>query len=70
MTTLAAILTLLPLAFAIGQGSAMQQPLAIAIISGLIVQLPLVLLLMPSVFLVLDGHGRMPKPVSTDRTDS
>lgn len=47
MTTLAAILTLLPLAFALGQGSEMQQPLAIAIISGLVVQLPLVLLLMP-----------------------
>jgi multidrug efflux pump subunit AcrB len=43
MTTIAAILTLLPLAFALGQGSEMQQPLAIAIISGLIVQLPLVL---------------------------
>jgi CzcA family heavy metal efflux pump len=50
MTTLAAILTLLPLAFAIGQGSQMQQPLAIAIISGLVVQLPLVLLLMPVLF--------------------
>jgi len=47
MTTLAAILTLLPLAFAMGQGSAMQQPLAIAIIAGLMLQLPLVLLLMP-----------------------
>ncbi|MDE1900589.1 MAG: efflux RND transporter permease subunit [Alphaproteobacteria bacterium] len=47
MTSLAAILTLLPLAFAIGQGSAMQQPLAIAIISGLLLQLPLVLLAMP-----------------------
>lgn len=47
MTTLAAILTLLPLAFAIGKGSEMQQPLAIAIISGLVVQLPLVLLMMP-----------------------
>jgi CzcA family heavy metal efflux pump len=60
MTTLAAILTLLPLAFAVGQGSAMQQPLAIAIISGLIVQLPLVLLLMPSVFLVFEGRRRLP----------
>jgi multidrug efflux pump subunit AcrB len=49
MTTLAAILTLLPLAFAIGQGSAMQQPLAIAIIAGLLLQLPLVLLAMPVV---------------------
>lgn len=58
MTTLAAILTLLPLAFAIGQGSAMQQPLAIAIISGLIVQLPLVLLVMPSVYLLLLRMGQ------------
>jgi multidrug efflux pump subunit AcrB len=47
MTTLAAILTLLPLAFAIGKGSEMQQPLAIAIISGLVVQLPLALVLLP-----------------------
>ncbi|GIW83277.1 MAG: hypothetical protein KatS3mg105_5084 [Gemmatales bacterium] len=48
MTTLAAILALLPLAMAIGEGSAMQQPLAIAIVSGLVVQLPLVLVLMPA----------------------
>lgn len=48
MTTLAAILALLPLAFAIGQGSAMQQPLAVAIIAGLIVQMPLVLLVLPA----------------------
>lgn len=47
MTTLAAILTLLPLALAIGQGSGIQQPLAIAIISGLLLQYPLVLLAMP-----------------------
>jgi multidrug efflux pump subunit AcrB len=50
MTTLAAILTLLPLAFAIGQGSAMQQPLAVAIISGLVSQLPLVLFVMPVLY--------------------
>jgi multidrug efflux pump subunit AcrB len=50
MTTLATILTLLPLTFAIGQGSAMQQPLAVAIVSGLLVQLPLVLLVMPVLF--------------------
>jgi len=47
MTTLATILALLPLALAIGQGSAMQQPLAIAIISGLIFQMPLVLIVLP-----------------------
>jgi CzcA family heavy metal efflux pump len=49
MTTIAAVLALLPLAFALGQGSAMQQPLAIAIISGLVAQLPLVLLVLPAV---------------------
>jgi multidrug efflux pump subunit AcrB len=47
MTTLAAILTLAPLALAIGQGSGIQQPLAIAIIAGLLLQFPLVLLAMP-----------------------
>ena len=53
MTTIAAMLTLLPLALAIGQGSEMQQPLAIAIISGLIFQLPLVLLVMPVLYSVM-----------------
>jgi multidrug efflux pump subunit AcrB len=53
MTTVAAILALLPLAFALGEGSAMQQPLAVAIVSGLIVQLPLVLLLLPAILRVL-----------------
>jgi CzcA family heavy metal efflux pump len=48
MTTLAAILTLLPLALALGQGAGIQQPLAIAIIAGLTLQYPLVLLVMPT----------------------
>ncbi|NPD65181.1 efflux RND transporter permease subunit [Lichenicola cladoniae] len=47
MTTLAAVLTLLPLSLAIGSGSAVQQPLAIAIIAGLLLQYPLVLLALP-----------------------
>jgi multidrug efflux pump subunit AcrB len=47
MTTLAAILALLPLAMGMGQGAAMQKPLAIAIVSGLVVQLPAVLIVMP-----------------------
>jgi len=48
MTTLAAILTLMPLALAWGQGAGIQQPLAIAIIAGLTLQYPLVLLVMPT----------------------
>ncbi len=60
MTTLAAILALLPLALDIGQGSAMQQPLAIAIISGLIVQMPLVLLVMPALFARITRNHDLP----------
>ncbi|HOW49506.1 MAG TPA: efflux RND transporter permease subunit [Rubrivivax sp.] len=65
MTTIAAILALLPLALAIGQGSAMQQPLAVAIITGLIVQMPLVLLLLPALMrLALPRAERAPPPAT------
>jgi multidrug efflux pump subunit AcrB len=58
MTTSAAILTLLPLAFAIGQGSAMQQPLAVAIVAGLLLQFPMVLLVLP-VLLTMIARSRL-----------
>jgi len=64
MTTLAAILTLLPLALDIGQGAGMQQPLAVAIIAGLLVQFPLVLLGLPVLFLFIMRRSSQP-PVST-----
>ncbi len=57
MSTLAAILALLPLALGLGQGAAMQQPLAIAIISGLFVQLPLVLVVLPVLLVSLGKRG-------------
>ncbi len=60
MSTLAAILTLLPLALAIGEGSQMQQPLAVAIIAGMLVQVPLVLLVMPVIYAVLRKSRREP----------
>jgi len=63
MTTAAAILTLLPLALALGQGSGMQQPLAIAIIAGLLLQYPLVLLAMP-VLVQLTLPRDRPQPAS------
>jgi multidrug efflux pump subunit AcrB len=65
MSTLAAILTLLPLALAIGQGSQMQQPLAVAIISGMLVQLPLVLLVMPVLYALLRRGPATPGPAPT-----
>jgi multidrug efflux pump subunit AcrB len=58
MTTLAAILALLPLALALGQGSAMQQPLAVAIVSGLLVQIPLVVIVMPLLYRALGRFGQ------------
>jgi multidrug efflux pump subunit AcrB len=59
MTTVAAIVALAPLAFGIGEGSAMLQPLAIAIIAGLIFQLPLVLVVLPALLSLL---GERPVP--------
>ncbi|MGA9335056.1 MAG: efflux RND transporter permease subunit [Rudaea sp.] len=58
MSTIAAILTLSPLAFAIGRGAQMQQPLAIAIIAGMLVQVPLVLIVMPTVYAMVTGKLR------------
>jgi len=59
MTTLAAILALLPLALGWWPGTAMQQPLAVAIISGLCLQLPLALIVLPVLLLV--GGGLRPR---------
>ena len=61
MTTLAAILALLPLALAMGQGAQMQQPLAVAIISGLVVQMPLVLMQSPVLYAVLSRRSKRPR---------
>lgn len=54
MTTLAAILALVPLALDLGHTAGLLRPMAIAIIAGLAVQLPLVLLILP-MFLALFG---------------
>ncbi len=66
MTTLAAILTLLPLALAIGHGSGIQQPLAIAIIAGLLLQYPLVLLAMPILVARADRNAPAPTPAEPE----
>ncbi len=57
MTTVAAILALLPLALSIGRGSAMQQPLAVAIISGLVVHLPLLMIVLPVLLTFKGGRA-------------
>ncbi len=53
MTSLAAILGMLPLALAIGAGSELLQPLAIAVIGGLVFALVLSLVVTPTVYALL-----------------
>jgi multidrug efflux pump len=54
MTTLAAMLGALPLAFASGDGSEMREPLGIAVLGGLIVSQMLTLYTVPVVFLAIE----------------
>lgn len=62
MTSLAAILGMMPLALALGEGAQMLQPLAIAVIGGLTVALVLSLVLTPVLFAALSRQ----RPKSTD----
>ena len=64
MTSLAAILGMLPLAIALGSGSEMLQPLAIAVIGGLTFALILSLVVTPTVYAMLVDR-RPAKPVVT-----
>ena len=59
MTTLAALLGALPLAFAFGTGAELRQPLGISIIGGLLVSQVLTLYTTPVVYLALQ-RGRRP----------
>ncbi len=55
MTSLAAILGMLPLALAIGSGAELLQPLAIAVIGGLAVALLLSLIVTPTIYAMLSN---------------
>jgi multidrug efflux pump subunit AcrB len=57
MTSLAAILGMLPLALALGSGAELLQPLAIAVIGGLTVALLLSLVVTPTVYAMLSGEA-------------
>ncbi|MEA2205728.1 MAG: hypothetical protein QOE77_2504 [Blastocatellia bacterium] len=58
MTSLAAILGMLPLALALGSGAELLQPLAIAVIGGLAVALLLSLIVTPTVYAMLRREDR------------
>jgi multidrug efflux pump subunit AcrB len=63
MTSLAAILGLLPLALGIGPGAQMQQPLAIMVIGGLTANMLFTRLVIPVGYLVLENNRRITAPV-------
>jgi multidrug efflux pump subunit AcrB len=64
MTSLAAILGMLPLAFGIGPGAQMQQPLAIVVIGGLTANMLFTRVVIPVGYLVLERKGKgAPLPV-------
>ncbi len=57
MTSLAAILGMLPLALALGSGAELLQPLAIAVIGGLVVTLLLSLVVTPTIYAMLKSDS-------------
>ena len=63
MTSLAAMLGMLPLALALGAGSGLLQPLAIAVIGGLTMALALSLIVTPTVYAMF---RRQPSPAQSD----
>lgn len=63
MTTLTAILGLLPMALSGGEGAEMRVPMAITVIGGLAVSTLLTLVVIPVVYTLLDrGDGRATQP--------
>lgn len=57
MTALATIAGMLPLAFALGEGSQMLQPLAIAVIGGILISMILSLIITPAVHYYLSSEN-------------
>jgi multidrug efflux pump subunit AcrB len=58
MTSLAAMLGMLPLALALGSGAELLQPLAIGVIGGLLFALMLSLIVTPAIYAIIRGGER------------
>ena len=69
MTTLTALLGMLPLAFAFGSGSEILRPLAVAVIGGLLFSTLLTLVVVPVLFFVF-SRGRYEPPTTQTQTEA
>jgi len=68
MTSLAAALGMLPLAWGIGSGADMLRPLAIAVIGALVISVLLSLVATPAVYLLLVGRHATPRRAPGDHS--
>jgi multidrug efflux pump subunit AcrB len=57
MTTTTTVCGMLPLALGLGEGSELMQPLAIAVVGGLTVSTLLTLIVVPCVYLIVNGFA-------------
>lgn len=70
MTTVGAILALLPLALGLGAGAAMQRPLAVAVIGGLSVSTLFTLIVAPVLFVSMERtHGPLARRLNATEED-
>ena len=65
MTTLTTVISMIPLAFAYGEGTEMMQGMAIIIIGGLVASTLLILILMPVFYLLVYGKSKKEVLLST-----